>query len=223
MKGEKVHRGAHCDDKRKQKLEMNLQKIDEGSVLLAEIGIKTTLERIYRDNDFDITDDEVEYYKKNLVLSPLQVNLIWNYWASEFGSFRDTSQIGRMDYIKLLLILKYRLMMSFGVSNKDGFNDAIVLPYLITGNIQDKISTRLIRNSKFTGKVEESALYKKLNEKKYSALSQIRPDYIMSLLSTFNNTVFTYCVCENQDLFGQVIEYNEDKVSDEMLFLIDQI
>ena len=48
------------------KLEMNMQKIDEGLTIMAELNIKNELRRIERDNDFGITDETIKKYQLGL-------------------------------------------------------------------------------------------------------------------------------------------------------------
>ena len=153
----------------------------------------------------------------------MQSQLVLSYWAESFGAYRNTNNIGRRDYIYLLLVLKRRLMMSAGIDDSSEFNKSTVLPYILTGNIQDKINTRIIRNNKYVSKVELSYLYNMLKTVKYSNLFKIKPDYILSLLSQFNNTTFTYVTYEKPDLLGEPIEFNEDKLSDELMFFIYSI
>ena len=205
------------------KMEMNLQKIDEGLVILADMNIKTELKRILRDNDFEISDDEIDYYIKYHNPSDLQVQLVYSYWGKHFGAYRNTNLINRREYIILLLILKKRLLAQAGCDKNSGFTECAKLPYLLTGNLEDKVNTRIIRNNKFVSKINESYLYEKLKNKKYSNLFMIKPDYILSLLSQVINTTFTYVVYEDKDLLGKKIEYNEDKISDELLFFLNSI
>jgi hypothetical protein len=204
------------------KMEMNMQKIDEGSIVLSEINIKYELKRIIKDNDFQISDEEVDYYVKNHAPTKLQAQLVYSYWCKNFGPYRNTKIVGRRDYIKLLLILKKRLLLESG-HGKDDFSETAKLPYLLTGNLKDKVNTRVIRNNKFIGKIDESYLYEKLKTQRYSNLCKIRPEYIIGLLSQVINTTFTYVVYENQELLGTEIEYNEDKISDELLFFLNSI
>ena len=97
------------------------------------------------------------------------------------------------------------------------------LPYILTGNVEEEVNTRTIRNNKFISKVQESYLYRKLIDSKYKALNQIRPDFIIILLSKFINTNFTYVTYENPSLLGKRIEFSDDKISDEILFFLNSI
>lgn len=205
------------------KMEMNMTKLDEGIIILSEMNIKYELRRILRDNDFEIPEEEIDYYVKNHRPSELQAQLVYSYWCRNFGSYRNTNLINRREYITLLLILKKKLLIESGHDEKDTFSETAKLPYLLTGNLQDKVNTRVIRNNKFVGKVNESYLYQKLNDKKYKNLSKIKPEYVMGLLSQVINTTFTYVVYEDESILGQPIEYNEDKISDELLFFLNSI
>ena len=66
-------------------------------------------------------------------------------------------------------------------------------------------------------------MYRYLIEKKYKHIQEIKPDVILSLLSSIINTNFTYVVYERQDMLGKPIEYNEDRISDELLFFLKNI
>lgn len=204
------------------KMEMNMEKIDEGTVILADVNVELQMQKIKEDNDFEITEDEVNYYMNNIVISDLQAQLCHSYWYKYFGSYRDTKLISKRDYIYLLLIMKKRLLMECGHEDNKYYQDCI-LPYIITGNLKDKVNTRIIRNNKFVYKVTESDLYKKLIQRNYRFLSLLDPDYIISILSQIINTTFTYVVYEDQNLLGKEIEYDDNKISDELLFLLSII
>ena len=99
------------------------------------------------------------------------------------------------------------------------FTDAI-LPYILTGNLEEKVSTRMIRNNKFISKIETNYMYQQLVEKKYKHLQELKKDYILQVLSSIINTNFTYVVYEEPEMLGKPIVYNEDKISDELLFFL---
>lgn len=203
------------------KMEMNLQKLDEGRIIFADVDVESEIERIRRDNDFNITEEEIDYYVKYHHPSPLQVNLVDSYWSKYFGSGKNLKLKDRRQYILLMLILKKKLLLRAGYGpDNEGLAENTKLPYIISGNVQDKVNTRIIRNTKYVTKLDESDNYRELNENKYSYLNTIRPDFILSILSQVNNTVFTYVVYEEPELLGKEIEFNEDKTSDELIFLL---
>lgn len=205
------------------KMEMNLQKIDEGLCVLAEINIKIAIKKILQDNDFNNTEEEIQYYKEHHNPSLLQVQLVYSYWGKRFGAYRNSNFINRTEYIILMLTLKKKLLLEQGCCNEGEFSDSCKLPYILSGNVQDKVNTRMIRNNKFIVRVNNSYLYENIKNKKYKNLCVIKPDYIMSLLSEIINTNFTYVVYEKKELLGEVIEYDENKISDELLFFLNTI
>lgn len=202
------------------KMEMNLNKINEGLTILASVSVKTEMKRILRDNDFDITKEEIDYYKENWKPTDFQAGLIYDYWQRHFGSSRNRYEINRENTIILMLILKRRLLLNSG-SEDSLFRNHAKLAYILSGNVNEKINKRLIRNSKYTSKVDDSELMKKLQETKYKNLMTIRPEIIMSCLSSVINTEWTYCCYEHPELTGKPIDFDENTVSDEMLVFID--
>lgn len=206
------------------KMAMNLTKLDEGATTIADINIKKTIERIRKIIDVPISEEEIDYYRQHLSPSKIQIQLIYSYYTKYFGSYRDLNLLTRKDYIILALLLKKKLLIELGYEHdENGMIHQAALPYILTGNLEDRVNTRIIRNNKFISKIEDSYLYQNLINKKYNLLQQIKPDYILSLLSTLINTRFTYVAYENPELLGKEIIYSEDKISDELLFFLNNI
>jgi hypothetical protein len=206
------------------KLMMNQNKLDEGVIILANMNIKLTTQRIEEMIDIHISEEELDYYIKNFKPSSTQIELVQAYLTRYFGSYRDLNLLPRKSYIHLLLLMKKKLLMDLGYMEQEaGKVYLATLPYLLTGNLSDKVSTRVIRNSKFIDKIKESYMYQNLINHKYRLLECIKPGYIMGLLSSMVNTRFTYCLYEYPELYGDEILYNENKVLDEMLFFLNQI
>lgn len=205
------------------KMEMNLTKIDEGIITLSDINAETCIERLRKEIDVPISEEEIQYYRDHHYPSPIQRQLVYSYYASYFGEYRDLNLVNRHEYITLLLLLKKKLLIEAGYDKKeDEFTDCI-LPYILTGNLEEKVNTRMIRNNKFISKIETNYMYKELTEKKYKHLQELKPDYILQLLSSIINTNFTYVVYEEPDLLGKPIVYDEDQISDELLFFLKSI
>ena len=205
------------------KMEMNLTKIDEGIVTLADINVRNCIERIQREIDVPITEEEIQYYRDNQYPSELQIELVRLYYANYFNNYRDLKLITRREYIILMLLLKKKLLIEAGYDkDNEEFTDSI-LPYIITGNLEESVNTRLIRNNKFISKLQPNSMYQYLIDKKYRYIQEIKPDVVLSLLSSIINTNFTYVVYEQPDLLGKPIEYNEDRISDELLFFLKNI
>jgi len=205
------------------KMEMQLEKLDEGSIIIAKESVTDEVERLINEYGFEITDDELDYYKKHFNIQPLHQMLITSLFAGNLGSFRNTLGISRDNFIRLALILKKRILRESGFDNTNVFTDRVALPYILTGNIKEKINTRLIRNAKFKEDCEESYIIDDLLHNKYKYLEEIDKDSIMSILSTINNTVFTYCCYENPDIYGTEINVEKNSITDELGFFLRTI
>ena len=203
---------------------MNASKIDEGSVTLSDLNIELTIKRIMKQIDIPVSDDEINYYMINHHPSKTQIQLVYAYYTKYFGSYRDLNLLTRRDYITLLLLLKKKLLIELGYeTDENGEIHYASLPYILTGNLVDKVNTRIIRNNKFIAKIEESYMYNELITKKYALLESIKPESIKQLLSSIVNTRFTYVTWEYPELLGTEIIYPEDKISDELLFFLNSI
>lgn len=206
------------------KMLMNANKLDEGVVTMADINIEKTIEKIKKDIDLPLTKDEVDYYMKNLNPAKIQIQLVYGYYTKYFGSYRDLNLLTKRQYITLLLLLKKKLLLDLGYETDEvGEIHYAALPYILTGNLSDKVNTRIIRNNKFINKIENNAMYQDLIDNKYRLLNYLKPDSILQLLSSIINTRFTYVTYEYPELLGTEIIYNEDKISDELLFFLSNI
>ena len=146
------------------------------------------------------------------------------YYSKYFGGYRDLQLLTRRDYIILLLLLKKKLLIELGYEEDDAGNIHYAsLPYILTGNLTDKVNTRIIRNNRFIAKLEESSMYQNLMQNKYRLLDSIKPEEIKKKLSNIVNTRFTYVAYEHQELIGVEIKYPEDKITDELLFFLNCI
>ena len=57
----------------------------------------------------------------------------------------------------------------------------------------------------------------------YKYLNELKEDEIMTLISTFNNSVFTYVDYEDQSLLGKEIVYDEDLMTSELISFLKVI
>jgi hypothetical protein len=225
---------------------MNLSKIDEGITIMSDINIPMTIEYLKRRFDISISNDEIDFYIKYHKPDDLQIQLVRSFFAKYFGSYRDLHLCTRRDYIILMLLLKKKLMIELGydedtiyemnddessetvdengnIIKTDNTMRPVALPYIISGNLSDHINTRVIRNIKFTEKVESSYTFQKLQEENHKYLNYIKPNYDMSLISSLINTRFTYVEYDHPELLDQEITYSDDKVADEILFFLASV
>lgn len=196
------------------KLEMNNTKIDESMIVLSKINIKKTIKRIKRQLRINIGEDEIEFYMEHMKINPISKNLVYYFYAKYFGGYRDLNSITLRQYIELMILMK-RVLEA---------REDVYLPQIISANINGKINSRTIHNSKFLTRIQQSSVYKNLVKNKYSTLAGIgKSDIIINLLSVLINTSFTYCDYDVMEDTGKTIEINADYLSQEFLDFINQI
>jgi hypothetical protein len=196
------------------KLEMNSHKIDESLVILSNINIKDTIKKIRKSMNVDLPKEEIEFYQRHCKIDKHQVDLVFYYYAKQFGGYRDLNSLTRKQYLKLLVLLKRKLQ----------FQGLKYLPQIITGNA-DKWNRRTIQNAKFLSKIESSNIYQKLVSDKFSTLEELnKNNMILNLLSTIINTPFTIVDYDSPEKIGEPLEIaNPDILSDEFLSFLNQI
>lgn len=203
------------------KMVMNLSKTDEGDILLAEVNAEMIVDEIRKMFDVPITDEEIQYYMDHHRPSKDQVKLIYIYYAKIFGNCRDCKIINKRQYIIMMLVLKKKLLFDAGASkNLDNVVETSALPYILSGNLEGQLNTRIIRNAKFQSTLDESYLYRDLKDHTYRLLCEIKPDEIDSIISTFTNSSYSYVSYERPDLLGKRIRYSDHKIADEIGFLL---
>lgn len=202
------------------KMEMNLKKINEGYVIASEINAEQVLEYIFNSINLPVTEEEIDYQIKNQKLSNIQIWLIRNYLVSLFGSFADTLEIGRRDFYKLIILIKKQLISDEGYSIDKVHPGKCALAYIISGNLENALNNRIIRNAKYNSMVDINDDYQWLMNKRYKYMKELKPDEIKVVASTFVNTTFTYVTYEDQEYTGKEIKYDDYLVSKEILQFI---
>lgn len=202
-------------------MEMNMRKVDEGKAFIATFNADRTIDYIHTIFDIPVTNEEIEYMKNNWRPSELQRRLICTYFARYFGNYRDTNLLTRDNFYILALLLKKKLLLEYGWETNDkGIVESAVLPYILTGNLEGKMNSRIIRNNKYMAKLEEDIHYASLISSEFSMLLEIHEDEIKSIISQLVNSRFTYVTPEEPDLLGTDIVGDEDKVGSEAVFFL---
>ena len=196
------------------KLEMNSIKIDENIVLLSKINIKKTVKILKKRMNIELPKKEIEYYMKNFKVNPISKKLVFYYYSKYFGGYRDLNMINLRLFIKLMLLMKKELEL----------RGCIYLNQIISGNINGRLNTRTIHNSKFLEKIESSTTYKSIMHDKYPNLNNSSKSYtIIELLSSIINTQFTIVDYREPKQLGEPIVVNLDILSQEFLDFVDRI
>lgn len=207
------------------KMAMNLDKYDEGTVILADINIEDTMKRIMQMVDIPIAEEEVNYYMEHFHIAPMQLEYIHQFYAKYFGNCQDLALIPKRQLIILALIMKKILLIDLGYDPDTKEMKEAVLPYILTGNLEDRSVNRMIRAQKFVDSLEESYKYQRLVNEDYKMLLEIpgKEDSIKAKLSTIVNTKFTYVTYEAPELTGTEITYDVESIADELLSFLEYI
>lgn len=196
------------------KLEQTLSKMDETIIIRCEKSLTDVIDRLEKEVG-PISDEEIEYYGINFTsrTSSFHMMLLNYMFAKDFNGFTELKNINMFQHMRLLIIAKRRL-------KKAGY---VQLPYLFSSVVRGRTSTRLLQNTKFINKLEASSVYQNLVNEKYPILKGYSDDKILQIISQTLNTVYTYVEYEHPELTGEIIEFNEDIISDEILNFIDSI
>lgn len=196
------------------KLVMNMSKIDESLIILSEINIKNTINKIKTRFNITVDKEELEFYMENHRINKFLMQIVHAYYAKFFEGYNDLLMLTKSQYIELLIILKKKLIY-------DGF---VFLPQILTGNIQSRLNSRVIQNNKFISRIESSALYKELLEDKFAAVIELKGEnIIINLLSNIINTKFTFVDYVMDSKIEEVIDINQNTLSDEFLKFLSEI
>ena len=204
------------------KMEMNLAKRDIGIVHMAEENVRTTCDRLEKQIDVPITEEEIEYYREHHTPSPLQVNLVRSYYAKYFQSYRDENLLTRKQYIRMMLMLKKKLLLDDGFEKGDRTIGQCFLPHIICGNIDGEVVTKQIRNKELMSKIQDNPEYQRLKNEKYRELEEASP-VLDNLTAKFLKTKFNFVSFEEPELTGDPIEINDETVCDELIRLYSVI
>lgn len=207
------------------KMAMHLDKYDEGSVLLADLNIDMTIRRIREKVDIPISEEEVDYQMRHMEFSDIQTEYIRAFYARYFGNYSDLALIPKRDMVILTLIMKKILLIDLGYDVESQSIKYAALPYILSGNLEDRIVNRMVRNSKFIESLENSYKYQRLVNEDYKMLQEIdgKNDFIKSRLSTIINTKFSYVAYEAPELLGKEILYDESQIADELCTFLEYI
>ena len=207
------------------KMAMHLDKYDEGSVLLADLNIDMTIRRIREMVDIPISDEEIDYQMRHMEFSDIQTEYIRAFYARHFGNYSDLALIPKRDMVILTLLMKKIILIDLGYDVESQSIKYAALPYILSGNLEDRIVNRMVRNSKFIESLENSYKYQRLVGEDYKMLQEIdgKNDFIKSRLSTIINTKFSYVAHEAPELLGKEILYDESQIADELCSFLEYI
>ena len=201
--------GSDSDDylTHAESLEMSIYRIDESNQMINDVNNELVLKQIYDRFDFDIPDDELEFYYTHCKINNLMQYFLHTFYSGFFHSSTAIQTISRRDTIKLLVILKKYLQAS----------NMVLLPQLVTATVRGRFKENMIKNTRFQEKYESSDVYKNVVEKKFRYISEIAPkeNPIQKKLSTIINSTFTL-VDYDEEINGRILtDIPVDTIMDE--------
>lgn len=195
------------------KLEQSLAKLDETTIIRCEKSLSDIIDNLEKEVGH-ISQEEIAYYGVNFVASSAFHSMLLGYmFAKDFNGYVEMKNMNIFQHMKLLVVAKRRL-------TKSGY---VQLPYLFSSVTRGRTSMRLLQNTKFTNKLESSSVYDKLMNDKYPTLNGYKDETVLGIISQVLNNIYTYVEYEHQELTGEIIEFNEDVISDELMNFIDSI
>lgn len=189
-------------------------KVDETRTIRSE----KALEDIIRKLEYQygpISEDEIQFYTEHLINLDKFHNTLVNYnYAKEFGGFTELKVASIRQVMKFIIYAKREL-------KQKGYTE---LPWLISSILKGKLSNRLLQNTKFINKLKTSSTYKHLVNDVYGIMMEgLKDDPILKMISRILNNNYVFIEYDQPELTGEVIHFNEDIISDEMLNFIDEI
>lgn len=187
-------------------LEMSIYRIDETNSILTKANSMKVLERIRRDFNIHIDQDEFDFYNENVKLNEISQKLLHMFYSNLFHDSTAIILIPRDDIIFLLITLKKYLQMK----------GMVLLPQVCTATVRGKFKENVIKNRRFNEKYDESAMHKHQLKEKFKYVEQINPkeSHPKKTLSTIINSTFEW-VDYNPEINGKV---NDDIDMDTIIY-----
>ena len=196
------------------KLEQMMMKVDETKAIRSFKALEDVISRLEKRYG-TISEEEIEFYTRHLInMDKFHNDLLNYYFAREFGGFTELKSASIRQVMKLVIIAKRSLA-------KKGYRE---LQWLMSSILKGKVSNRLLQNNRFIEKLKTSDTYKHLIEDKYQIIVKgFKDDPILEIISRVLNNQYTFVEYEQPELTGEIIMFNEDIISDEILSFIDEI
>ena len=172
-------------------IEMMVYRIDESNALINEVNTKKVLESLRKRFNVTITDDELEFYKKHIVISPV-TKLFLEAFYTRF--FHDPNAVLSLDedvVIELIIRMKKYLQ----------YRGMILIPQLATAKVRGKYKENTIKNSKFIEKIKTSDVWNNIIQKKFTYISELnqKDDILIKKFSVFINSQFEFVDYDGPD------------------------
>ena len=196
------------------KLEMNMNKIDEEIIILSKININDTIKRLKKINKMKISKKEVKYYMEHTNVNDISKILVFYYYANIFNGFDSLNNISKKCYIKLMIMMKKRLALM-------GY---ILIPQIISANLEGRVNNRIIHNTKYNENIKNSPVFINLVNEKFPSLKTTDKEMkVISLLNSIITSRFSIVDYNAPDYTGKNLEINSDTMTQEFLDMVNSI
>lgn len=193
-----------------EKMEANNARMSDLDVIISKMNIEKTIKTIEKKYDIEITNDEIDYYRKNLKDFAFS-EIILQFFSNYFGGFYDLKSISKKNYIRLLIIFK-KIMSNMGF---------IYIHQIMTGNVSRTIKRRKV-STKQLNKIESSRRFQKLMEN-YSMGMDKEKNSIMVNIASLINTPVEYVDYDHPERLGEDIKGDFDIIADEYMRFIKML
>lgn len=193
-------------------------KINEEYVITCSLDMKDLVSNLVKRYQKEITNEELEYYRRNLKPSRLQQQMIEIYFFNYTSSSQEFSLLRDLDFFRLLLIMRKDIMRRFNINKSTLLDSTLIL--ILTANIEETPvgEKTYIKDTKY---LDESKEYNLLVNEFYSTIVDMDKDIIKKFLITFVNSKYKFVLYEEQQLLGEEISINKRELMDQIInFLI---
>lgn len=193
-------------------------KINEEYVITCSMDMNNLVERLYSKYANEITQEELEYYRRNMKPSRLHQLMIEIYFFNYTSSSSEFALLKNLDWYKLLLIMRKDIMRRFNVTKDTLLDSTLVL--LCTANIEEiPVGEKIyVKDTKY---LKDSEDYNLLTDRFYSTITAIDDEIIKKFLIGFANSKYRFVLYEEQSILGEEIGFNKRELMDQLLnFLV---
>ena len=116
-------------------IEMMVYRIDESNALINEVNTKKVLETLRKRFNVTITDDELEFYKKHIIISPVTKLFLEAFYTRFFHDPNSVLSLDEDVVIELIIRMKKYLQ----------YRGMILIPQLATAKVRGKYKENTIK------------------------------------------------------------------------------
>ena len=193
-------------------LEMSIYRVDESNQIVNEVNTVWVIEDIRKRFNFEIPQDEFDFYNEHIVINNLSQQLMHAFYSRFFRDTNAVRTLNRRDAIELIIYMKKYLQL----------RGMVIIPQICTAKVRGKFKDNCIKNSRFNEKYSTSSIYQRIIAEKYRYIQELNPkeDPIIKKLSTIINSTFEF-VDFDPEVNGFVCnDVNMDVVMDEFMLLL---